>query len=251
MIRLSVMSDIHVEKGEWEPAALDADLVVLAGDVGWGLEGVAWIARWLGGRPTVYVAGNREYWHHPPGSDPIGALRRASAAVPNLHFLQDETITFDMAGTRLRVLGATLWGDFSLDGDAAATMERAAASMPDYRHGRGPGGLALTPADALAANRASVSFLSRALADPHEGPNLVVTHHVPSERSLRTRKPGNVPQAASVTALDGLIEARGPDLWIHGHTHTDCDYTLGRTRVLTHQRGGPEGDPFAPMLVMV
>jgi Icc-related predicted phosphoesterase len=28
-------------------------------------------------------------------------------------------------------------------------------------------------------------------------------------------------------------------LWIHGHIHSYCDYTLGKTRVLANPRGYP------------
>ncbi len=251
MPRLAVISDLHVEKGEWVPPPFTADLVLLAGDLGWGLDGIAWIARHLAGRPAAMVAGNREYWHHRPGTAPLDELRRAAARVPGLMFLQDEAAVVDLPGCRLRLLGCTLWGDFTLDGDAAATMALAAGSMPDYRHGAGADGRPLTPADALAANRASVAFLTAELATVHTGPTVVMTHHVPSQRSLPRRKPGNVPQAASVTGLDELIANRGPAVWVHGHTHGDCDYRLGATRVVSRQRGGPERADYAPLLLEI
>jgi predicted phosphodiesterase len=247
MTKLLIMSDLHVEKGEFLPPPLDADLVVLAGDIGWGLDGMAWVARHLQGRPAVYVAGNREYWHHAAGAAPVAELRRAAAAVPNLYFLENDAVVLNLPRGALRVLGCTLWGDFSLDGDAAATMARAAETMPDYKHGNAPSGARLTPADTLAANRASVTFLTQTLRRADPVPTIVVTHHVPSERSLPRRKPGNVPQAASVTHLDELIAGHGPDLWVHGHTHADCDYHLGRTRVISRQRGGPDCVDFEPL----
>ncbi|MGE5505818.1 MAG: metallophosphoesterase [Actinomycetota bacterium] len=247
MTKLLIMSDLHVEKGDFIPPPIDADLVVLAGDIGWGLDGVAWIARHLGGCPAVYVAGNREHWHHPQGCDPAAEIRRAAAEIPNLHFLQNDTLVLDLPGGPIRVLGCTLWGDFSLDGTPEASMACAAETMPDYKHGNAPDGSRLTPADTVAANRASVAFLTEALRRHDPRPTIVVTHHVPSERSLPRRKPGNVPQAASVTHLDTLVAAHGPDLWIHGHTHADCDYHIGRTRVLSRQRGGPDCVDFEPL----
>ena len=249
MIRLALMSDLHVEKGEWLPPPFAADLTLLAGDIGWGLEGVAWAARHLGVRPAVMVAGNREYWHHRPGTAPLAELRAAAARVPGLTFLQDDATVVALPGCRLRLLGCTLWGDFTLDGDAAASMAQAVQTMPDYRHGAGEGGGLLTPAETVASNRASAAFLAARLAEPHDGPTVVLTHHVPSQCSLPKRKPGNVPQAASVTDLDALIAERGPTLWVHGHTHGDCDYTIGATRVLSHQRGTPDRADYAPLVV--
>ncbi|CAA7617898.1 metallophosphoesterase [Magnetospirillum sp. SS-4] len=249
MVRLAVMSDLHVEKGDWTPPAFSCDLLVLAGDVGWGLDGLAWVARHLAGRPMVMVAGNREYWHHADGASPIAELRRAAAGIAGLRFLQDEAAVLDLGGRRLRLLGATLWTDYSLDGDVAATMASAGQTMPDYRHGAAGNGERLNPAAVLTANRASRDFLAAELAKPLDIPTVVVTHHLPSERGLPRRRPGHVPQAASVTPLDDLLIEAGPDLWIHGHSHADCDYRIGRTRVVSRQRGTPENSDFEPLLL--
>lgn len=249
MIRLAIMSDLHVEKGPFHPPRLDADLVILAGDVGWGPEGVQWIARHLAGRPVVYVAGNREHWHWGEGADPIKAIREQASRVPGLCFLQDDRADFTFGGRRLRVLGATLWTDYSLEGDRDGAMALAQERMPDYRNGRGADGKPLTAAGVLAWNRASVAFLERELAVGFDGDTIVVTHHVPSARSLKARRPDHVPTTASVTELDALIEAHGPALWVHGHTHWDCDYRIGRTRILSRQRGGPDNDGYAPLTI--
>ena len=251
MIRLAILSDLHVEKGDYQPPALDCDLIILAGDEGWGLDGVRWIWRNLAGRPMIYVAGNREYWHHPEGADPLAELRREAALVPGLRFLHNEAAVLELGGTRLRVLGATLWTDFTLDGDAAATMAKAGESMPDYRNGRSDRGDTLTPADVIAANRISSDFLAADLARPHDGPTVVVTHHLPSELSLPRRRRGHVPQAASVSPLESLVETAGPQLWIHGHSHADCDYRIGPCRIVSRQRGTPENTAFEPLMIEV
>lgn len=249
MIRLAIMSDLHVEKGEWIPPDPSCDLLILAGDIGWGLDGMAWIARHLAGRRMVMVAGNREYWHHSPGVSPVAELRRAAADIPGLLFLQDEAAVLDLNGSRLRLLGATLWTDYSLDGDAEATMATAGETMPDYRNGAAETGERLNPDAVLAANRFSRDFIAAQLALPFQGATVVVSHHLPSERGLPRRRPGHVPQAASVTPLDDLVERIGPDLWVHGHSHADCDYHIGRTRVVSRQRGTPENVGFQPLLL--
>jgi hypothetical protein len=248
-IRLAIASDLHVEKGDWALPALDTDLWVLAGDVGWGLDGMAWLARNLGSRRAVLIAGNREHWHHPEGTDPGTALAAAAAEIPGLTFLRDRGAVFDVGGIQLRVLGCTLWTDYRLEGDQAGAMARAGASMPDYRNGRGPDGAPLTPEAVLAWNAASVRFLERELRRRHDGPTLVVTHHLPSARSLKARRPDHAPTIVSVTELDRLIGESGPDLWVHGHSHRDCDYRIGRTRIVSRQRGGPENGAFEPLVV--
>ena len=168
MIRIAVLSDLHVEKGPWHPPAFEADLVLLAGDIGWGPEGVRWAADHLGGRLAVYVAGNREYWHHTPGTDPLANLASAAARVPNLHFLQDQTAHFTLKGRTVRILGATLWTDYALEGDVPDAMSKAQAQMPDYRHGHGRSGEILTAAQvqAVAQKYLIDDALTVAVLDP-------------------------------------------------------------------------------------
>jgi predicted phosphohydrolase len=249
MIRLAILSDLHVEKGEWTPPPLDCDLVVLAGDIGWGAEGIAWIERHLAGRRMVMVAGNREYWHHPEGRSPITELQSLAAAVPGLTLLQNQAVILDMNGRRLRLLGTTLWTDYSLDGDAAATMAKAGETMPDYRNGSDASGKRLTPDAVRNAGRQAADFLATQLAVGHDGPSVVITHHLPSELGLPRRRPGHVPQAASVLPLEDVIRECGPQLWVHGHSHADCDYVIGRTRIVSRQRGTPENIGFEPLLI--
>lgn len=245
--RLAILSDLHVEKGPYEPPPLDADLVVLAGDIGWGVEGAAWIAAHIGNRPAVYVAGNREYWHHKGGADPLDELRQSTRRLPFLHFLQDDEAIFQS----VRVLGCTLWTDYALAGDAASVMAQAQAAMPDYKNGRGDGGAVLGAAQVLAWNRKSVAFLETALTRPFAGPTVVVTHHLPTARSLPTLRLDHVPTIASVSGLDDLIRRAGPALWVHGHSHSDCDYRLGATRIVSRQRGSPENEFYQPLFVEV
>jgi hypothetical protein len=58
-----VVSDLHVEFGAFELPAVDADVIVLAGDLGLGTL-VQLARRWSGGRPVLFVAGNHEYYGH-------------------------------------------------------------------------------------------------------------------------------------------------------------------------------------------
>ncbi|MEO5374661.1 MAG: metallophosphoesterase [Alphaproteobacteria bacterium] len=250
MPRIAVMSDLHLESGDWSPGPLDADLVILAGDVATGVDGIAWAARVLSGIPVVYVAGNRDYWRH--DGDPLESLRLAAVSTPNVRFLQDEAVRFDIGRRGLLVLGCTLWTDFALEGadTIAGVMAEAGATMPDYRNVTLGQGRPLTPEQVLAWHRHSRAWLEGELAQPRNGTTtIVVTHHAPSARSLQDRPPGHVGRITSVSSLDELIADRGPTLWIHGHTHADRDYRLGPTRVVTRQRGGGGNTDYRPLVL--
>jgi broad specificity phosphatase PhoE len=54
-----------------------------------------------------------------------------------------------------------------------------------------------TPRDALALHDASVAFIDRMLARPHDGPTVVVTHHAPHRRSIHPRFSGDALTPAS------------------------------------------------------
>ena len=43
-MKLHVLSDLHTEFADFSPPETDADVVVLAGDIGVGLRGVEWAA---------------------------------------------------------------------------------------------------------------------------------------------------------------------------------------------------------------
>ena len=65
-MRLAIYSDLHVEFATFvPPAQLDADVVVLAGDIhSPGSSAIRWMARRsvFGGRHVIYVPGNHEYY---------------------------------------------------------------------------------------------------------------------------------------------------------------------------------------------
>lgn len=90
---------------------------------------------------------------------------------------------------------------------------------------------------------------------------VVVTHFAPSRRSIDPKygdaRLGDNCYFAS--DLDGAVAGSGAALWVHGHTHTSMDYTIGDTRVLCNPRGyskaanaHPENPAFVcPLIVDV
>lgn len=248
-MKLHVLSDLHLEFAPFAPSPTDADVVILAGDIGTRLSGIRMARETFDGRPVVYVAGNHEYY-----GAAIPALTtklRREALGTNVHLLENDAVVID----GVRFLGCTLWTDFALFGadDRHAAMLRAETGMNDFRKiRRSPRFGRLRAVDTLAFHRRSTAWLEAALAEPGPGPTVVVTHHAPHRRSVAAEYRGDPLAPAFVSHLAPLFDGGRIDLWVHGHTHRQADYVERGVRVVSNQRGYPDepADRFDPGLVV-
>lgn len=238
-MRISYYSDLHTEFAPFEVPELDADVVVLAGDIGVKRGGWRFASR-LGARvPVVYVAGNHEYYGTavPYFTE---KLRAMAAACPAVRFLENDEVVIG----GVRFLGCTLWTDFMVHGERRhqAAVGAAKLDMVDYKRiRRSPAFSRLDPRDTLALHRQSVAWLRARLAQPTDADaTVIVTHHAPSLRSIAPRYVDDALAPAYASDLEDLAAGSGAALWIHGHTHTCVDYRLGDTRVVSNQRGYPD-----------
>lgn len=247
-MRFSLFSDLHLEMGPVDVPELDVDAVILAGDIHTGVRGLEF-ARGFAPTPVIYVAGNHEYYRHaiPKLSD---ALSVASEGT-NTAFL--ERGERSVAGAR--VLGATLWTDFGLYGEdrRLQSMEIARERMTDFHVvRRSPRFSRLAPADTLLFHRTTLSWLTDRLREPFDGPTVIVTHHAPHVSAQPEEHVGSELAPAFVSDLSSIIERYQPDAWVFGHTHHNIDRRIGRTRLVTNQRGYPDEPAlgFRPDLVI-
>ncbi|GAA4649695.1 hypothetical protein GCM10023116_19740 [Kistimonas scapharcae] len=68
-MKIHVLSDLHLEHFmhsiRFMPCnELSVDLVILAGDIGEGVEGIERTKQWYPDTPILYVPGNHEYYGH-------------------------------------------------------------------------------------------------------------------------------------------------------------------------------------------
>ena len=256
-MKLQVMSDLHLEHHRDGGATLlaelaaaqptDIDILVLAGDIvnlrrQKNLDPLRWFCDHY---PRIcYLPGNHEYY----GTNPKGAddrLRhfiRTHPAIyslkPGVAYLGPDISHKSRTGYHhLSIFGATMWfsraqgneryydriNDFALIG----------GSFPEY---------------AYRHNEQFHQFLTDVLLPG----DTVITHHLPSYKSVHPRYEGDPLNRFFVSDMEDIIEERKPALWIHGHTHESCDYTIGITRVVCNPYGYPhERNPnFDPALVI-
>lgn len=228
-MKVYVLSDLHAEFEAFVPPALEADLVVLAGDINKKTRGVEW-ANDTFGCDVVYVMGNHEYY---TGHFDRTLDKARKAAASHVHVLENETFVW----SQTRFLGCTGWTDFTSTGDVGAAMSLARATMTDFRAIRADTNFRrLRPDDVAARSRETKAWLTRELQTPFGGRTIVVTHHAPVPEVAGDEHEGHLTAAYCNAWHPLLMQADG---WIFGHTHWAVDAVLGGCRTVSNPRGYP------------
>lgn len=250
-MKIQLLSDLHLEAHPHfapEPAP-GADLLVLAGDIGsyqaggrladadFGLARFSPLRGWP--TPVVFVPGNHEY----DAQDFDTAHARLQETCERLGLVWLERRTEVVAGVRL--MGTTLWSDFDALADHAGVTDLArrlkmrekafrAANFYLAKTGSTRSGAPWLAEAVREQALVCQQWLRSALAQPFDGPTVVVTHFAPSLRSADPRY-GLVPGTAGFcNALDALLPHA--QLWLHGHLHAPSDYRV--------QGSHPDGLPW-------
>lgn len=257
-MKIHVLSDLHLEFSDYEVQVLDADVIILAGDINIGLKGLKWATKLLKKTRAhiIYLAGNHEFYRHEI-NDMRRKLKFYSTQIDDidieqrLHFLDVDEVVID----GVRFLGATLWTDFNLFGESMQKecMLEGEQNLNDFKLieiGEGK----FRASDSIELNSKSVTWLTEKLNTKFEGKTVVVTHHLPSKLSVSERYQDNLLSACFASNLEHLLGYS--DLWIHGHTHDSFDYVKNGTRVVCnprgyHQYGSNENDAFDSECVIV
>ena len=244
-MKLHILNDLHIEFEDFAPPATDADIVILAGDIGVGMGGLHWAENRFPDRPVIYVPGNHEFYHHD-----IALVDELKAQAPeHIHVLNDDPVFID----GIRFLGSILWTDFALFGEADKffAMQAVRQRMTDFSIIQN-NGQRFTPEDAIRLHTASRDWLALmlaepgkyshknsvlSLAEPFDGKTVVVTHHAPSSQSVHPRYARDLLTPAFASNLENLMEGDRAALWVHGHMHESFDYKVYGTRVVCNPRG--------------
>jgi predicted phosphodiesterase len=265
-MRIQLLSDLHLETNTDfvpQPAA-DADLLILAGDIGsyqqgsrltgddFGLERFSPRDRWP--VPVVYLPGNHEY--DAQDFDAAHDRLRALCDRLDIQWLEREALVIE----GVRFVGTTLWSDF----DALAGPDDTLTQVLRKR------GKALRAANFYLEKTLTVrngqpflaeevreqglvcqAWLTEALARPFDGPTVAVTHFAPTLASADPRYGRTPGTAGFCNALDELLPQA--DMWLHGHLHHAFDYTKDGCRIIANPLGYEskgEQEGFRPTLVV-
>jgi len=271
-MKIQLLSDLHLEANPHfraEPAP-DADLLVLAGDIGsyqrrrdgsvmtepdWGLRRFSPLPQHAGWPvPVVYVPGNHEY--DAIDIDAAHQALRGTCDRLGIGWLEREQMR--VGGVRL--LGTTLWSDYDALAEQPAPPRKGhtgapRTAPPDPMTQRlrrrekafRAANFYLSKMDARWRGRlfdaqamrewglACQHWLRDALATPFPGSTVVVTHFAPTLHSADPRY-GLAPGTAGFcNGLDELLPRA--QLWLHGHLHCPVDLHVGRCRIVANPLG--------------
>jgi Icc-related predicted phosphoesterase len=246
-MRLHILSDLHLEFAPFQPTQVEADVIILAGDVHTGKNGIQWILKNFPDRPVIYVLGNHEFYGQKIPKL-IGEIKSLAQGT-HVHVLENDSVEIN----GVVFLGATLWTDFKLNGDVVMAEVTAQTNMTDFRRIRvTPSYRKFRPNDARRLHEQSVQWLSKEMEGLAGKKTVVVTHHAPSPKSVPDRYRNDPLNPAYASDLDRFITDNHASLWVHGHIHHYLDYHIGNTRIIANPRGYPDAATprFNPALVV-
>lgn len=244
-MRLRVLSDLHLEffDGYRELPEVDADIVILAGDIHRNTEGLSWARHRFADIPIIYVPGNHEFYGTclPQLRDELALEAKRF----DIELLDNRAVTIN----GVRFYGTTLWTDFALYADdpaqnASDTDAKARQYMPDFSIVETSPGIIFTPQASQQMHAEARAWLENELAQPFDGAKVVVSHHAPLHDCIPVQYLGDPLSPAFASHLPHLMGDM--DIWIHGHVHEPVDIRRNGTRVIANPGGYP--NEFTPAL---
>ena len=238
-MKIIPLSDLHIRRPEDVVIPhFNSDVIVLAGDIVDPLSHVS--ASYMRilltkTRYILYVPGNHEFWGHTYFSchkqiDEIISIVNSELPEPRVFKLG--CVTLD----GIRFIGATLWTEMR-ERDGGIASSAIMRDMVDYYKIRKESGGFIQPSDTVSMHNMDKDFILRNI--DRSGTNVIVTHHVPTWNHLDPRYLLSELNPAFVSNLDEMILSVTDHvpLWIHGHTHTSFDTTIGKTRIVCNPKG--------------
>lgn len=235
MTSIHILSDLHLEFADYQPEIIDADIVVLSGDIHIGTQGLFWARENFPESQIIYVSGNHEFYHH-NYQELLSQFRKESGEY-GIHFLENNEVVLH----GIRFLGCTLWTDYLCSDNLSQqeSMEILSNRFSDHRLIQFNDEL-FTPEYALDLHNNSTTWLTEKLNESFDGNTIVVTHHGPSKRCIHKKFGAGELAGGFYSDLPELLNK--PDVWIYGHTHSNLDITIDQTRLISNQRGYPTED---------
>lgn len=217
---IDIVSDLHLEFENLPVPNGDGEVLILAGDIHTGHNATEWIRKAERNYGLViYVAGNHEFYGN-SYEYVINWWLQSTKHHYNTQFLHNSSVVYG----GVRFIGTTLW-------TYAQDEWINDYSMIAY------GGKSLRLRHTKQFHYEALQYLGKALAEPFDGPTVVVTHHAPIPECVHVKYLGNVLNPHFHGNLNNLIADNDIALWVHGHMHDSHDFEYEGTRIVCNPRG--------------
>jgi predicted phosphodiesterase len=252
--KIQYISDIHLEFYKTlkliPEIPVNADILVLAGDVGYPTMPIFWDFLELQSRRfahIILVAGNHEYYHTNTAiskgriltMEEMDELIRSEIArreLANVHFLQCGTVIID----DIEFVGATLWTDIPRE----KTVDVVEA-MSDYSR------IFTKDEKTQTIHTVSVEVLNKLHREHRQflcsqagraaakRRTVFITHHLPSYSMIHSRYSNNPINCAFASDTLHTVPVK-PDVWICGHSHTAFNNIIDGVHCVMNPIGYPD-----------
>ncbi len=174
---------------------------------------------------TYWLPGNHEYYY----SDAATKCGTMNEKIRDNVFLVNNIAIQDR---NIRYIFSTLWS--KINAGHEWPIERAISDFHVIKFN----GARFSSMQFNQLHEENLKFLTQELQNKSEGKTIVVTHHVPTLMNYPEKYKGDVLNDAFGVELYDLIEDKGPDYWLYGHTHNNTpDFIIGKTQMRTNQLG--------------
>lgn len=241
ILKVGVVSDLHSDLwhnldlryvgGAVQERLKEADVILLAGDIGSSTQALGVANHLFPDRPVCLVAGNHEFYDEIFG-DVLTEMEAAAKVLPNLHFLNRTAYI----GDRLRVLGVTLWTDFNLYGDAPLAII-CLQGMYDFKRIKKDKKTYITPQDVIEWHNQDREWLLAELDKPFDGATILMTHHAPVSFAIDSKFDRDSLTPCFASRMEELLVRDDLNLVVWGHTHFGIDKTIDNTRFVSSPVG--------------
>lgn len=251
-MKVAYCSDLHLEFRELQVDIVDADVLVLAGDImliKYLIDDVKYNERSYlidfidkvtqNYKDVLWIMGNHEYYSG--ALEDINILREALASYSNLHILENESIIID----NVKFVGGTMWTD--LNNYDPITAFQAHRLLNDFNQISDDGGR-FTSDTWLTLHSNFMKFITNEVTDNC----VVITHHSPTFATIHENHQGSkIINGLYASRLESFIIDNNIKLWIHGHLHDAHDEMIGDCLVTSNTRGYPREECFKSFKIKV
>ena len=235
-MKIQYMSDLHMEFAEnsryikHNEFPVMGEVLILAGDTFYLNNTVAPLGRfwkWASAnfRQVLIVPGNHDYYGH--YDIMVRGMQWEWKFKENVGYYQNRIVRIDDTDFIL----STLWSSISPTDEYAVSH-----GLNDFFQTKYNGKL-IQVNEYNQLHQFCLEFIKKSVAESTAEKIVVVTHHLPTRQVVAQQHHDSSINSAFATELGDFIANSRIDVWIYGHSHTNIDATIGKTKIVSNQLG--------------